>query len=232
MSQIVTPKQPSYAKATAGKPLHDEHILVVRRTHLFTAPDAWHGLKELNFDHYMHIIDHRKEFHPRSIMETNPTYKQIIPYLIFTHDDKYFLMQRKSDASETRLRNKLTLGIGGHIREEDLKRDLSAVLRQAQDERGAKDSLVVWAMREFHEEVNYAGNLTVKPLGIINDDSNDVGKVHIGFALLLCGDSSEISVKSELKSGELVSLDDCIIQKESMESWSQFVVDCLHNKKQ
>jgi predicted NUDIX family phosphoesterase len=189
----------------------NEQILVVRRAHLFTAPDSWHGLKEVNFDDYMHIINHRKEFHPRSLMEINPTYKQIIPYLIFTHDNKYFLMQRKSDASETRLRNKLTLGIGGHIREEDL----------------SENSLVAWAMREFHEEVNYAGNLTVKPLGIINDDSDDVGKVHIGFAFLLCGDSPEISIKSELKSGELVSLDDCMRMKNDMESWSQFVVDVL-----
>jgi predicted NUDIX family phosphoesterase len=204
MSQITTLQQQQ-------KPLHDEHILVVRRAHLFTTQESWHGLQDVDFDYYMHIINHRKEFHPRSVMETNPTYKQIIPYLIFTHDNKYFLMQRKSDASEARLRNKLTLGIGGHIREEDLK----------------EDSLVGWAMREFHEEVHYAGNLKVQPLGIINDDSNDVGKVHIGFAFLLIGDSSEISVKSELKSGELVSLDDCRIQKESMESWSQFVVDAL-----
>ncbi|HEX4069445.1 MAG TPA: hypothetical protein VHX42_05085 [Candidatus Babeliales bacterium] len=227
--------------AQNNKGLHDEHILVVRRAHLFAtrlrqgfdgqAPEAWHGLREVDFDHYLHIINHRKEFHPRSLMETDPTYKQIIPYLIFTHDNHYFLMQRTSDASETRLRNKLTLGIGGHIREEDLKRDLSAGLSSealAKGEALAKeDSLVAWAMREFHEEVHYAGNLKVKPLGIINDDSDDVGKVHIGFAFLLIGDSPEISVKSELKSGQLVSYDDCLAQKECMESWSQFVVDAL-----
>jgi predicted NUDIX family phosphoesterase len=213
MSQVTTSQQSSYAKATEDKQklLHDEHILVVRRSHLFASESAWHGLKEVNFDDYLHIINHRKEFHPRSLMEVDPVYKQIIPYLIFVHDNRYFLMQRKSDASESRLRNKLTLGIGGHIREEDM----------------AEDSLFAWALREFHEEVNYAGNVNVEPLGIINDDSNDVGKVHIGFALLLRGDSADISVKSELKSGTLVSLDDCRTQKESMESWSQFVVDFL-----
>ncbi len=204
MSQITTSQQ-------QNKPLHDEHILVVRRAHLFATQQAWCGLKEVNFDHYLHIINHRKEFHPRSLMETDPTYKQIIPYLIFTYDNHYFLMQRKSDASEARLRNKLTLGIGGHIREEDMQ----------------ENSLFAWALREFHEEVNYTGALKVLPLGIINDDSNDVGKVHIGFAFLLRGDSPDISVKSELKHGELVSLDECIAQKESMETWSQFVVDFL-----
>ncbi len=189
---------------------HDEHILVVRRSHLFLQGD-WHGLADIDFDHYMHIIDHKKEFHPRSLMETDPTFKQIIPYLIFTHDNKFFLMQRCTTASEMRLQNKLSLGIGGHIRQEDLN----------------ETSLFSWATREFHEEVTYSGNLSVKPLGILNDDSNDVGKVHIGFVLLLTGDSSDISVKSELKSGTLVSLEECIAQKEHMETWSQFVVDFL-----
>ncbi len=228
--QITTSQQSSYAKATEdrqNKPLHDEHILVVCRSHFFTADTpAWHGLKEVNFDDYMHIINHRKEFHPRSIMETDPTYKQIIPYLIFEHDNHYFLMQRKSDASESRLRNKLTLGIGGHIREEDMSSFAEA------SENKQENSLFAWATREFHEEVNYAGNLKVLPLGIINDDSDDVGKVHIGFAFLLRGDSSDISIKSELKSGILVSLDECIAQKECMESWSQFVLEFLQQQKQ
>jgi len=200
----------------------DEHILVVRRSHLFSADmQAWHGLKVVDFDRYLHIINHKKEFHPRSVMETNPAYKQIIPYLIFEHDSNYFLMQRKSDASEARLSNKLTLGIGGHIRQEDMSYSAKA----SKDKQ--ENPLFAWATREFHEEVEYAGNLTVKPLGIINDDSNDVGKVHIGFAFLLSGDSSTINIKSELKNGTLVSLSECIAQRECMESWSQFVVDAL-----
>jgi predicted NUDIX family phosphoesterase len=130
-------------------------------------------------------------------------------------------MQRKSDASEARLSNKLTLGIGGHIRQEDMSYSAKA----SKDKQ--ENPLFAWATREFHEEVEYAGNLTVKPLGIINDDSNDVGKVHIGFAFLLSGDSSTINIKSELKNGTLVSLSECIAQRECMESWSQFVVDAL-----
>lgn len=209
MTQIVAPQPQSIAQKV------DEQILVVKRSYLFAATQAWHGLKEVDFEHYLHIINHKKEFHPRSIMETNPAYKQIIPYLIFTHDNNYFLMQRRSDSSESRLRNKLTLGIGGHIRQEDLQEE---------------NSLFAWATREFHEEVEYAGNLTVKPLGIMNDDSDDVGKVHIGFAFLLTGDSPAISIKSELKSGILVPLSECVAQYECMESWSQFVVDALQHQ--
>jgi len=196
--------------------IQDELILVMPREHFFDDVHAWHGLKEVNFDHYVSIINDKKEFLPRSMMEIDPRYKQIIPYLVFTHEDKYFLMQRKSDASEARLRNKLTLGIGGHIRQEDM----------------VDDSLFAWALREFHEEVDYAGKVNVKPLGILNDDSNDVGKVHIGFVFLLEGDSADIAIKSELKSGTLVSLEDCVAQRECMESWSQFVIDFLHDKQQ
>jgi predicted NUDIX family phosphoesterase len=209
MAQINIAQQQGVAK-------HDEQILVVRRAHLFShILPAWHGLKQVDFEHYVHIINHKKEFHPRSIMETDPAYKQIIPYLVFEHNKNYFLMQRQSTASETRLRNKLTLGIGGHIRQEDLQ----------------ENSLFGWATREFHEEVDYAGKLTVTPLGILNDDSDDVGKVHIGFVFLLTGDVPHIAIKSELKSGVLVPLSECIAQYEYMESWSQFVVDFLQSSK-
>lgn len=209
MTQIVTNQQTCNIS-------HDEQILVIKRVHLFRAAPAWHGLKRVDFDHYVHIIDHKKEFHSRSVMEVDPVYKQIIPYLVFLHNDQLFLMQRKSTASEQRLRNKMTLGIGGHIRKEDM----------------TTNSLSAWAMREFHEEVAYNGSITIESFGVINDDSDDVGKVHIGFVLLLKGDSEAISVKSELKGGTLVSIEECLQQRECMESWSQYVLDELVARRQ
>lgn len=216
MTQVNIQQQQNTAK-------HDELILVVPREQLFFNSEAWHGLKEVDFEQYLNIINDKKEFLPRSVMETDFGYKQIIPYLVYTYQGKYFLMQRKSDASEARLRNKLTLGIGGHIRQEDMEPYYAEASKGL--EKG--NSLFAWALREFHEEVEYAGNVSVKPLGILNDDSNDVGKVHIGFVFLLQGDSADIAIKSELKSGALMSLDECSAQKECMETWSQFVVDFL-----
>ncbi len=189
----------------------NEQILVVKRSHLFPE-ESWNGLKQVNFDEYLTIIQDQCEFHPRGLMEDDPTYKQIIPYLVFTHEGRYFLMERHAKASEQRLKSKLSLGIGGHIRKEDMTNG---------------KSIFDWARREFHEEVNYQGDLSIKPLGILNDDSNDVGKVHIGFVFLLEGNSPEISVKSELQSGQLTRLEELITSKDRMETWSQFVVDCL-----
>lgn len=188
----------------------DERILVVRRTDIMP-DDSWTGIKRVNFDTYLDIIERKKVFLWRSEMEQDPSYKQIIPYLVFTHNDKYFLMQRRSTASETRLASKYSLGIGGHIRQEDM----------------TCPSIFDWARREFHEEVTYEGALKIEPLGVLNDDSNTVGKVHIGFVLLLRGDSDTISIRSELKSGKLMEFEQCRRLYGSMESWSQTVFDLL-----
>lgn len=188
----------------------DEKILVVKRTEIFKDL-PWNGLKEVSFDTYLEIIKTKQEFLWRSQMEEDPSYKQIIPYLVFSYEGKLFLMQRKSSSSETRLSSKFSLGIGGHIREEDL----------------AGKTIFDWATREFNEEVNYKGELKIKPLGLLNDDTNAVGQVHIGFVFLLEGNSDQINIKSELKQGNLVSLDECKQYYDRMETWSQIVFDFL-----
>jgi len=143
-------------------------------------------------------------------MESDPRYKQIIPYLVFMNNDKVFVMQRKDTASEKRLASKLSVGIGGHIRKEDL----------------LGTTIFDWARREFNEEVVYNDKFEFEPLGIVNDDSNSVGEVHLGFVFLLKGSTSNIKVKSELKSGEMISLES-IKDLSKYETWSQLVLKAL-----
>jgi predicted NUDIX family phosphoesterase len=189
---------------------NDELILVVKRADLFPH-GAWQGLQQVDYHRYAQIIAEKKEFLPRSLMETDPTYKQIIPYLVFTYQHRYFLMQRQAKATETRLQSKYSLGIGGHLREDDIK----------------DQDIISWAQREFHEEVDYAGSCKIESLGIINDDSNPVGQVHVGFVFLLHGTSPAIRVKEELKSGTLLTLEECTTLYDSMESWSQLILKTL-----
>ena len=190
----------------------EESILVVKRTDI-CSEELWTGYKPSNLQEELITVQNKRLFMDRSAAETNPEYKQIIPYLVFTHDNKYFLMQRRATASEQRLASKYSFGIGGHIREEDMN----------------GKSFFDWALREFNEEVQYSGKLTIKPLGILNDDSTDVGKVHIGFVILLSGDSDDITIKSELKNGHLLSLDECGDYYQNMETWSQLVYELLKN---
>lgn len=189
--------------------MKNEKILVVPQKVLQNLHQGFIGMQ--SFDAYENIINVHKQFLLRSEAEVNPEYKQIIPYLIFSHNNAFFLMQRRNDASESRLSNKYSLGIGGHIRQEDIEgKQISS-----------------WAWREFHEEVNYQGMLQIRPLGVVNDDATAVGKVHLGLVFLLVGNQATISIKSELKEGRLVFLKDIKNLYHSMETWTQHVYDFL-----
>lgn len=190
-----------------------ENILVVPTKELFFE-GVWQGLRgldQLDLEAYLDVIQTKCLFLSRPQMEQNVNYKQIIPYLVFQYQDKFFLMQRGGAASESRLRSKFSLGIGGHIREEDMQ----------------GNSIFDWARREFAEEVDYQGKLDVTMLGILNDDSNEVGQVHLGLVMLLTGNSDQICVKSELKSGELLTIAECDLFEMQMESWSKLVLAYL-----
>jgi len=188
----------------------DEKILVVAREKLF-ADGQIDGIKKIDFESYQKLIEENKEFLWRSKVETDTSVKQIIPYLIFNFQDKYFLMQRKSSASEVRLQNKYSFGIGGHIREKDIK----------------GQTIFDWAKREFKEEVEYSGNFEIQPLGLLNDESDFVGQVHTGFVFLLKGDSDQIKIRDEHKEGKLLTLEESKQFYASMENWSKFVFDFL-----
>jgi predicted NUDIX family phosphoesterase len=190
----------------------DEKILVVKKNILF-AYQTIDGLKSVNFDSYQALIHKYKQFLWRSKVEEDPSYKQIIPYLVFNYENKFFVMRRKSNASETRLQNKYSIGIGGHIRKKDLK----------------KTNIIDWSEREFEEEIDYRGSFSVKSLGILNDESNPVGQVHTGFVFLLKGDSNKISIRDEHKEGMLLTLDECFEFYGYMENWSKIVLDYLKN---
>jgi len=199
--------------AKTSLPMHkfNESILVVKTKRLF--PDGiWTGMKQVDFDHYLTLIQRYGEFMPRGLAEDDVRYKQIIPYLVFRHDNLYFLMQRKGSASEQRLASKYSLGIGGHLREEDLK----------------GSSIIGWAQREFDEEIDYQGSVTITPLGLLNWEETPVDQVHIGFVFLLEGNSPHIRIKSELQSGELVPLSVC--QERTLENWSRLVVEHLQKQ--
>jgi predicted NUDIX family phosphoesterase len=193
----------------------DEKILVVPRAIIFESKQFDGFLATKDLESYQKTIELHKEFLWRSEVENNTSYKQIIPYLVFEFNEKIFIMQRKSTASESRLQSKYSLGIGGHIREEDIE----------------NKSLNEWAMREFDEEVNYQGQFSIKPLGLINDDSNEVGQVHLGFVFLLQGNSDKISIRDEHKSGKLCSFEECESFFPSMETWSQLVFEYMKKHK-
>lgn len=149
-------------------------------------------------------------FKRRGDIEEDRNWLQIIPYLIFRYEHKYFLMQR-TDKGDYRLINKYSLGIGGHINKQDL----------------AGKTILDWAKREFSEEIDYQGLFTSKVLGIIKNETVPIDQVHLAYVILLDGDSPTIQTKAEHRTGYLASLQEIKNSYEKLEKWSQMVFDFL-----
>ncbi|KKS04957.1 MAG: Deoxycytidine triphosphate deaminase [Candidatus Curtissbacteria bacterium GW2011_GWA2_41_24] len=198
--------------------------MVVKRSDLFFE-NVWHGLETQNLQKYLTIIVKKHRFLPRSEVESDPNWQQIIPYLIFENQGKIFLMRRKSSHTDRRLSNLYSIGIGGHIDKEDIIKSTKSM----KSTRGTKGNELIfnWAKREFEEEIKYDGQYIANFLGLLNDDSNDVGRVHIGLVVKLTGDSPKITVRDEHKSGKLVGLEEAGKNYKKMETWSQIVYDFL-----
>jgi predicted NUDIX family phosphoesterase len=189
-----------------------EQVLCVKREDMF--PDgAWHGFVSKDLDRHQTLIRERHFFKSRAEVENDPGYQQIIPYVVFRHDGSYFLTHRLRASSEKRLRKQYSLGIGGHINPGDLE---------------AGDPILDGLRREWGEEVIYDGKFEAQLIGLLNDDSSPVSKVHLGVVFLVDGDSPNISIRETDKlAGELLTLEEMRIYYLGMESWSQMVYDRL-----
>lgn len=191
----------------------DEQILVVPRG--IVIPEPWYGIKAAGIEGFENLVRAHGQFRRRGDMEENPDFQQIIPYMVFRNRERYFLMQRTNAGAEARLHNLYSLGIGGHINKEDL----------------VGETIMDWARREFDEEVDYLGSFVASPIGLLNDDSNAVGRVHLGYVLLLEGNSDQIRVRDEHVSGRLMTLYDMRHLSLRMESWSSITWDHLAKEK-
>lgn len=155
----------------------------------------------------------------RGDAEENSNYKQPIPYVAIKRGDEVFTYKRLQGGGEKRLHNQISIGVGGHLNDvEGL--DFYSVLANG-------------LQRELEEELFInKDKLDLKTIGLINDDENPVGKVHIG--MLVIGElpeDEEVSVQeTDQLLGEWVKITDLKKPEvyETLETWSQFVVDILN----
>jgi predicted NUDIX family phosphoesterase len=189
-----------------------EQVLCVKREDIF--PDgAWHGFVSDGLERHQKVIREHHFFMARADVEDDPNYQQIIPYVVFRHGDRYFLTHRLRASSERRLRKQYSLGVGGHINPGDLE---------------GGDPIQDGLKREWEEEVIYEGSFDAHLIGLLNDESSPVSKVHLGVVFLVDGDRPEIAIRETQKlAGELLTLSDMRIYYLGMESWSQMVYDRL-----
>ena len=188
-------------------------MLVVPRERLF-AGEEWTGFRDTGLEQLLSRVREHYRFRPRREVEEDATEPQIIPYVIFRHEDRYFLTHRLRRSSERRLRHLYSLGVGGHINPEDVA--------------GAADPVEAGLRREWEEEVVYGGRFSTRLIGAINDQSTPVGRVHVGLIFLVEGDRPEISIREvEKLAGGLFELEAMRSYYLDMESWSQLIFDYL-----
>lgn len=191
-----------------------EKILVIPSDVLFES-GYFEGICS-NFVKYLSIIKTESFFMERGLVETDTYFKQIIIYAIIHCRSKIFRYRRGSNSIETRLTNKLSIGIGGHITIEDSKKD--------------QDNFISCLYRELNEEVDINTKFKKKIIGTLNDDSNSVGAVHFGVITLL--DLAEPNITPKEKS----ILECQFIDKNKLkddyteyEQWSKICIDNIDN---
>jgi predicted NUDIX family phosphoesterase len=195
----------------------DENVLVFPRS-LFEQLGVFQGFSA-DVDRYLPIIlDKRNNsFQPRAQAETNPDFKQIIPYVVITDGKNVLHYVRGKKAGEQRLVAKGSIGIGGHINDED--HSLFAVGLQAFQEA---------VEREVREELSVQGAFDAKPVGLINDDSTEVGRVHFGIVHILFRPPDKVKKNEQvITQVEFVPIEELKAKREQMETWSQLCLDNL-----
>ena len=197
--------------------MKEEQILVVRRS-LFDQNGAFQGLC-FDVERYLPALLSRENnfFTPRAPAETNPDLKQIIPYVILVHGGRVLHYVRGKKAGEQRLVAKGSIGIGGHMNDHD--EGLFTF------DRAAYDAAV---QREVAEELRLGANYTNRIAAVLNDDSTEVGRVHLGVVHVFQLESDDVQ-KGEAMITELQFLDraQLLARRDALETWSQFCLDGL-----
>ncbi len=189
----------------------DEAVLVVPREALMGTP-GWRGVLSQGAEPYLAVIAREGRFAPRSVMESDPRFKQVIPYLVLRDRGRYFLMRRTRAGVDVRLHERFSIGVGGHLNPGDA--DLAGGLA-----------------REWTEELDAGFVPEFRLLGLLNDDETDVGRVHVGVVFLAEADGRPVAVReTEKLEGRFVPPPGLLAVHDRMETWSQLVLDFVSGR--
>jgi predicted NUDIX family phosphoesterase len=153
-------------------------------------------------------------YRPRDEVEDDPSYKQLIPYCIFRHAGRVFHYTRGNSQGEARLHAKRSIGVGGHVSLEDEGNEHSAY------HEGMR--------REIAEEVFLETGFLEYCVGLINDDSTEVGRVHLGIVHLFDLDEPKVRPReTSMKETGFADPADLIAHRDRFETWSQICLEHL-----
>ena len=195
----------------------DEQILVVNRKELFNNEENhFYGFIEKNDEKTKKIIDKFESYEVkrRGDMEEDPSYKQLIGYVLLkdANTNEVLVYKRLVGGGEARLHGKASVGIGGHMNEVEGKTIF--------------EMLKINAARELNEEVGVSEEEALNNLhfiGLINDDKTEVGRVHVGVVYECKVDKSKVEVKEDDTLVIKWMIADEAKAEKNYETWSEFL---------
>src|SRR5215813_6131188 len=195
----------------------DENILVIRRS-LFDELGAFQGLS-FEPEKYLRAILSRGNnlFIPRPQAESDPAFKQIIPYALIVFQKSVLHYVRGKKAGEQRLIAKGSIGVGGHMNETD--ESLFAMDEQAYR---------AGVEREVNEEIKINAPFEDRIVALLNDDTTEVGSVHLGIVHVFKLAEPKVVKREAMITGlTFLSKEELLARRETMETWSQICLDSL-----
>jgi predicted NUDIX family phosphoesterase len=191
-----------------------ERVLVISRASIMADP-GWHGIKASGFDRlagigaFEDLVGREGRFVDRAEAEADRSLKQVIPYLVLRDGERYFLMRRTKAGGDPRLHDRWSIGVGGHLNPGDV--DLAGGLR-----------------REWREELVADFEPEFELIGLLNDDTTDVGSVHLGAVYGADARGRRVAIRETHKlTGAFADPTEVAAVIERMESWSALVLEHL-----
>ncbi len=205
-----------------------EFVFVTPRERLF--PEFYpHGLVLFGSESWSEpefVARFRAEgfFVERAYAERTPALKQIIPYCVVVRGEEVFLLKRLRRGGEARLFDKLSIGIGGHVNPVDVEAESAATHSES------TCPIEAGSRRELDEELVITGSFTTRSVGILNDDSNPVGAVHVGLVRVVTVEGDVAIRETDVLEGRWASLEELRgLQSEGadFETWSALLLKRL-----
>lgn len=188
--------------------MNEERVFVVPRAAL---PEhaSWYGMRTDGLEEFVVAVERDGRYEPRPVMEQDPSFKQVIPYLVLRDGRRYFLMQRTRAGGDARLHDLYSIGVGGHLNPGD-------------------GGVLGGLRREWAEEVVADFVSAFRLVALLNDDTTPVGAVHIGAVYVADAAGRPVAIRETDKlSGAFVEPAAVAAVVERMETWSRLAFEFL-----
>ena len=170
---------------------------------------AWRGLRRGDLRAVLAAAADAGTYRAREVVEADPAWKQLIPYLLLHDRGRLFLMRRTRAGGDARLHDRWSIGIGGHVNPED---------------GGVAEGL----RREWREELAVDFEPDISELGLLNDDDDPVGAVHLGLVYLADAGGRAVAVRETDKlEGAFATLAEVAARRDRLETWSRLLLEAL-----